>query len=220
MKSKRRHELKENVLAHELQQAKSFLSRYGGWVAGAALVVAIGWLIYGQLRGRQERARAAERDRFDVLNRSARMEKAERLKGFLDLAGSAEDPVTAAASAVRAANIHSQDFLTALQQDNSEQAEEARRNAEKYYRMAIAAHPELKQICANARLGLGILHENNGDMEGARTEYEAAEKLAGPGASEATRRLAKLDAWFATRPLPRSRPATRPAPLTRPASGP
>ena len=35
MKSKRRHELQENVLAHELVEVKQFFSKYGNWIAGA-----------------------------------------------------------------------------------------------------------------------------------------------------------------------------------------
>ena len=138
MKAKRRHELKENVLAHELQQFKSFLSRYGGWLAGAIVVIAIGWMLYGQYRGKAQQALDVEKDRFNALSQNPRMEKEGRLKGFIELAGSAQDPILAAASAVRAANLYSQDFLTYLQEANTAKAEEARESAEKYYRMAVA----------------------------------------------------------------------------------
>ena len=41
MKSERRHELKENVLASELGRLRDLLNRYGNWIMGAVLAVVV-----------------------------------------------------------------------------------------------------------------------------------------------------------------------------------
>ena len=58
MKSKRRHELQENVLAHELVEVKQFFSKYGSWIFGGSLAVLIVVLIvwFAHSRGRQRAA--------------------------------------------------------------------------------------------------------------------------------------------------------------------
>ncbi len=211
MKSTRRHQLKENVLAHEIQELKAFFSKYGGWIAGALLVVGILVVVYVQYRAKQRKILDDQRQQSVVLKEGGGADRGERLKGFMDSAAAAKDTLSAASSTVWVGDLYSQELVDEYPAMDSEKATEARANAEKYYRMAIAGYPELKPVVAKAHLGLGILAENSGDKEAARAEYAKAAQLVGPGAKAAAERQANLDKWFAAAKLPAEAVSTRPA---------
>ena len=102
MKTKRRHELKESALTHELGAMKSFLARYGNWVlvgaTAALIVVLIVW--YYHQRGKEQQAE--ERARYIRLQRA---EPSEKLAGLIELAESAKSADIAARSAVNVGDL-------------------------------------------------------------------------------------------------------------------
>ena len=55
MKAKRRHELKENVLAHELGLLRGLFKKYGNWILGALVAAVVIFLIVRYFSGREQR---------------------------------------------------------------------------------------------------------------------------------------------------------------------
>lgn len=229
MKAKRRRELKENILAHELAQLRQFLSKYGSWIALAIVAVAVVLVVVWRLRAQEKVTFAREKQELELLRTHPDMPRKDRLDGFRRLAESAESPLVAASSAIHAANMYSRDAGRASDPDGPD-ARQARDNAARYYRMALerAAEPELTLTAASAHYGLGILAENQGDKAAARNHYEQALALGGKD-HLAGEQLQRLDEWFAARRFPATRPATAPAtasapvasgPASRPAPGP
>ena len=227
MKSERRHKLQENVLAHELVQIKEFFNKYGNWIAillaGALLV----WLIVWYRGGREDRTLSAENAQFE--SAKAQVLIPDKRKAALDsiesLAINARDELLGARAAAFLGNYFCKGHATALREGDPAAAEllvKARTN----YQRVIRDYPQQKSQIAHARIGLGVLAENTGDLEGAKKEYELARSAAEPGspaALEASHRLTVLGT--ATQPLRfvTTLPSTQPAstqPATRPATRP
>ncbi len=223
MKAKRRHELKENVLAQELEKLKVFLGKYGGWIAGAVVAAMIVLLIVWQLRAREHRVLDRERTQHRKLTSGSGMKRDDRLAGYLQLAETAKDPIIAADCRIRAAHMYSQDYLDVLGVPSaSGRAEQSRQRAEELYRTVIARHSDRRQIVTNAYYGLGILAMNSEEKEKARQWFKqaAAGGANHPAAIDAKKRLDKLEEWFQSVKYPKTRPATQPAAASSPASGP
>lgn len=230
MKARRRHALKENVLAHELGEIKSFFSRYGNWVLAGVVAVVIVVLVVLYYQKLSKKRLADEAAEYERLARYANIEEDVRLNGLIELAETAKDPVVGAGSAVYVGDICSHKRLDALRRANHPAARDWRQKAERFYRLVIERYPERKLFQAKAHLGLGVLAEDGGELESARAAYEQARRSvndAYPVAREAQRRLANLQAWsepvrFATT-TQASQPATGPSatqPASRPAKAP
>lgn len=221
MKAKRRHELKENVLAQELGKLKHFFSKHGGWIFGTVVAAGLGFLIVWNVRARKRDDLTAQRVQYAQLLERMDVNRDERLAGFVRLAENAKDPIIAADSAIRAGNICSQQYLELLRSPAASKGRlESHRNAEKYYGMVIAQHADKKPILANAYYGLGILAENSGEKEAALARYEQAIEAGGPNhpvAVELKQRRDKLQEWFAQKQFPQTYPAdSRPATSSAP----
>ena len=222
MKAKRRHELKENVLARELVQLKEFFSRYGTWLLVGAAAVGLVLLVVGRVRASRRQALYAERARYAELTRSPSIKEEERLKGLAELAETARDPLTAADAAIAAADLWSQRYIDALVRSASPEADKARRKAEELYNLVITRYAQQSRHVAKAHFGLGALAESAGDKQAAERHYRKASQMLNRGypvVLEAQRRLAALadfrEVRFATT-LP-TQPTTSTAPA---ASGP
>jgi len=253
MKSQRRHELKENVLAHELGQIRRFFSKYGHWITGAltALAVVVAILLF--YRGRSARKFAEEKNRFQTLTSEVSVsldelrtwplkspkelrswaeqvntKLDEQLDGLADLAENASDPFLAASAALWVADTCSKRLLYAPPGPTRD-SQSLRRRAERYYRLVVTRYPAQKVLVARAHMGLGVLAENAGDMDLARTEYDQAAKQVSSAhtlAIQARWRIQNLPRWFEpvkfATTLPATQPATSPAtqPATQPATSP
>ncbi|OPX24088.1 MAG: hypothetical protein B1H04_02835 [Planctomycetales bacterium 4484_123] len=226
MKARRRHELKENVLARELVQLREFFSRYGTWMLTGVIAAGLVVLIVTRVRSSRRQALYAERVRYAELTRDASMKDDQRLKGLAELAETARDPLTAANAAIAAADLWSRKYVGALIRSSSSEADEARRKAEELYNLVLTRYPQQSRHVAKAHFGLGALAESAGDKQAAEDHYSQAARMLNrghPTVLEAERRLAALadlrEVKFATT-LP-TRPAATSAPATRPAaSGP
>jgi len=223
MKAKRRHELKENVLAHELGQLREFFSRHGSWIAGAIVAAVIAVVVVSQLHTRSERALAAEKQRYRLLaDPPGDMDPEERLKGFEELAADASDRAVAASAAVWAGNLCSQRYLNLLDEADAPEAREAYARAERNYRSVIERHADQPRLVVNAWRGLGVLAENRGDQAEALACYKRVTAMGPadhPAVTDVTGRIEHLEEWFRTRRFPTTRPTTRPS-ATAPAGGP
>ncbi len=231
MKSQRRHELKENVLAHELGQMKRFFNRYGNWIWGVGLAVLIVVLIAWHYRSRSAAELVEQRSRFESLRNDVLDpdKQASALTGLIDLAENASDPVVSASACLYVANFHAGQHGIALIRSETDKSLEHRKKAEKYYRLVVDRHSQRKIFVAKARFGLGVLAENAGDWTSARSEFEHVRRIVGEGfpvAVDAGLRLKQLDVWrkqvrFSTT-MPSITPTTMPttAPATMPATVP
>ncbi len=228
MKAQRRHELQENVLAHELGQMKTFFNRYGNWITGVVVAALIVLLIVWHYRSRSAAELLEQAAMFETLKQSIYEpdKQASSLEAMVDLAQSARDPLIAASASVFVADFYARQYMTDLRNPEGKQAGEYREKAKTYYNLVIEKHSGWKIFVAKAHLGLGILAENAADWTTAKSEYELVKRSLDdtfPAWIEAQRRLNNLKIWkepfrFATT-LPTTVPATKPAD-TQPASKP
>ena len=216
MKAKRRHALKKNTLAQELGELKRLISKHGGWIAGVILVVSVGLVITHQMRNRRTTQRQVEQQTYIGLRDGGGIEPEERLKGLIELSGSADSDFVAADCAVMAADLYSKEYLAEYPDLESEKALERRKNAETYYRQAMMRPGAPEALVAKAHLGLGVLAENAGETDLAKASYGKAAAMSCPAGDEAKQRLAMIDTWSEVGTFPTSRPTTRPTATTQP----
>jgi len=222
MKSKRRHELQQNVLDAELGRVIDFLKRRGGqifWgIVAAAAVVALIVLINNWTT-----KKALQRQReFVRLTNDPTLTPEAREDGLIRLASASDDRVAAMAW-IRLGNQSVGRMV--LQEGKIPQEELAglAEQAEEAYRKVLAKFPDRPIQVAQAHLGLGRLAEARGDPAAARQEYQAVLAMidmAGyPAGLQARESLAILAASPGQIPLATSRPADTPAtqPTTQPA---
>jgi len=216
MKAQRRHELKENVLAHELTKLREIFAKYGNWIVGALAAAAIVLLVARYYVGRGEAQYMSEKARFERLV-GGELKDDERLEGLEDMAHNATDEVLGASSAIWAGSFCADRFLKALQVSPAEAARH-RKKAEEFYRIVLSKYPGRKLFAAKAQLGLGVMAENAGDRTAAMERYRQVAPLVHgrhPVAVEAMRRLNRLrqsrtrPARFATTRA--TQPATAPS---------
>ena len=228
MKAQRRHELQENVLAHELGQVKAFFNRYGNWITGIVVAAMIVLLIVWHYRSRSAAELLEQTAMFETLKQDIYVpdKQAASLEAMINLAENARDPLISASASIFAADFCVRQYITDLRGPDSKQAGQYREKAKKYYNLVIKKHSDWKIFVAKAHLGLGILAESASDWTTAKSEYNLVKRSLDdtyPAWIEAQRRLNNLDVWkepfrFATT-LPTTIPATKPAD-TQPASGP
>ncbi len=248
MKAKRRHDLKENLLANELVQVKEFLNKYGTWILIAIAAVAVGLWAYNKHTA--SKATEAWNEKIGLTNilTDAKMSREERAKNLDELAETAKDPLIAAEAGLTAGSLWSQMYRDAIvsPDDVSEgKALEYRKDSRKAYERVLAEHAQEYRLAARAHYGLAVLEENMaeaflqaGDIAGAKGHQEAAKghygdvaKLLGtkdPTSIAARERARRIDQAkpirFATTlpspPAPTTAPGEAPAPATAPAEAP
>jgi len=230
MKSRRRHELKENVLSHKLSEAVGFFRRYGTRLAWGALIVAIVALVAVYAINRRKQKRAELWAEYYSLISS--IEKNEDwFVRARNLAEQDSEDRVAALACVALGDTYS--AAAAGLMDDVPLGQPPAGLAEEYYRRVLQQFSERRVAVGSARLGLARLAETKGDFEAARREYDAIlgmGELAGQPvvvlAGSGRKRLERLQTpvIMATRKpttQPASRPATQPGespagPATRP----
>ncbi|MHC4717250.1 MAG: hypothetical protein ACYS5V_09790 [Planctomycetota bacterium] len=197
MKAKRRHELKENVLAHELVQIKEFLSRHGTWILIVVAAGAVCWWGYGRYRTSKLNEYIAEKETYRKLTTDPDMKNEDRAKGLAELLDTAKDRVTAAAAGLAAAGIWSQMYVNALAKPEGVPEADVRkysRNAADLYERVLAAHSDRPRLAARAHSGLAVLEHNMAlaaleagqadkaakHKEAAKDHYRTVARLLGP----------------------------------------
>ncbi len=223
MKAQRRHELQENVLAHELGKIKAFFNRYGNWIMGLTVAVLVVVLVVWHYQSRGAAELAEQSALYETLKRDvyAPDKEASVLEGLIGLAENARDPLLSASASMFAADFCAERYVTDRRRSDSRQADQYREKAKKYYNLVIQKHSDRKNFVAKAHLGLGMLAESASDWATAKSEYELVKRSlddAFPASAEAQRRLNNLEAWSKTFLFATTAPAT--APATGPASKP
>jgi len=226
MKSKRRHELHENMLAGELRKAWEFLKQRGGQLATAALIVAVlifAYVLYSRHSESNTLGVQGEWDR--AVNGTAKPE--ERAKLLEDLAAQTGDRRIAALSCVELGYDYATKALLAKTGYERTALEES---AGKWYQKTIADFPTQNLAVAKAQFGLGKLYESQRKLNEAAEQYRLAKsspELVGQPvailAESSLQRLKMLESpvVMATT-MPTSAPATGPtsAPVAAPTSAP
>ena len=227
MKATRRHELKENVLAHELVKLKSGLSKYGSWIFVAVLLVGIAVVVVVQLRARTERQRAAEKaDLNRLTGADPDLAAEERLAGLMRLAAEAKDPVVGAQAGVTAGN----NYLTRYNVASDRSSKESRGfldQAKSAFQLVLDRRGDQELFAAQAHFGLGSLAETLGDFAAAKGHYETAAGMVDETeqvAKNARAQIEKLPTLATSVPFATTRPAepptTGPATTAPAATGP
>lgn len=239
MKSQRRHELSENVLVSEYDKARDFLKKHGNKVMLAVmavvLVAVVSYVWYKKaVTGRADENTNFENSQMIVMTQgTAGKDGKAALEALAGLAYNAHNPAIAAKAAVLTGDAYLKALVESGQTGQPEQADENRRKAEEFYRLAINKYKDQKLQAAQAHYGLGVLYESNNDAAKAQEEFNLAKGMFGPTdhitllAESAAKSLQanSQPVRFATttsKPgVPRSPQATRPsAPVETPTSGP
>jgi tetratricopeptide (TPR) repeat protein len=223
MKSKRRHELQENVLAQEIGKVADFFKVHGNHLATAALIVAI--LILGYvLLGRRAETKTLHLQQEWARALTGNLKPDEHISALTALAEQTDSQHIAALASVELAYDYARQLLTA--KDNSQRSALAEK-ASQWYQLTIQKFPKEELAVAKAHYGLGKLKEAAGQFQQAGEEYRLARTSPDLGYQPVAQlaeigllRLKDLESakvrMAAT--MPASRPATpATAPATRPA---
>ena len=221
MKSKRRHELQENVLAHELVEVKQFFSKYGNWILGGVLAVLAVVLIVWYAGSRADSLAAEQDAQFNLAIRQVHdpAREAGALASLAELAENAKDRLLAARVAGFLGEFYSSKRQASVREGSTEAADFMAK-AKRYYEMVVREPSQPKQLLASAHVGLVTLAYDAGDVATAKAEYEKAVKAhpQSPGGLEARRLLAAMEGRSGPVHIVTTLPTT--APATVPATGP
>ena len=170
MKSKRRHELQENVLAQELGKIGEFLKVHGNHLATAALIVAIVILGYVLLSRRAETKKLHLQQEW-ARALSGNLKPDERISALTAMAEQSDNSRIAALASVELGYDYAKRLVTA--KDNSERSALAEK-ASQWYQLTIQKFPKEALALAKAHYGLGKLKEAAGQFQQAGEEYRLA----------------------------------------------
>ena len=214
MKSRRRHELKQNVLDAELGKVVEFFRRRGTYVAwgvlGLALIALIVWYVYRRHHGRL----AAIQTDYDnlVWSQNDPDSEARVLSGLQSLADQGKDKWIAADACVRVGDIFARQALAAKRQPDRQELME---KAARYYRKAIDEFPDYSLARGKAHFGLAKLAESRGDFAAASESYHAVAEVtklrAYPIIGFAMDGLNRLPKFEVPVPMATTMPSTQPA---------
>lgn len=247
MKSERRHELQHNTLDQALTRAPEAARKYGGMVLLVVLAAVIGYvLIRYRISSARDSHRAAMenmatvRTNIDQLGQmhlypippqqltELRTRLADDARRAIDLITSSVSDPKLLAEAVLARG----DLNWALSQMNEPAAAATRpalrmetdrktllSEAESAYTEVVTQHSDQQVTVVAARFGLAAVHENQGDWDKAKAEYDTIvkdESVAEAFRQQARFRLEQASDW--SRPVTLATAAlataTQPAPAT------
>ncbi|MCK6483183.1 MAG: hypothetical protein HUU22_07005 [Phycisphaerae bacterium] len=218
MKTARRHELRENELAQQIEAAADFMRRNATYLVigtGVVVVAIVAWIM---LSGRG----AAERDdiwqTLGSAPRGVAQQPEERIRRYVEVADRNVSPLASAMALKRAGDSAVEAMVTARDAGNAtaadKHADEARRL---YQRVVDQFDGEFILSCA-VRFGLAYLAEERGDLGDAEKWYRSI--LSDPRTEhtphriEAQYRLDNMSKW--TTRIAFAPPAPTPQPRVTP----
>lgn len=191
MKSQRRHDLKENALAHELGQLRTFLSKYGNWMAAALAGILLVVLVIMYFQKRSERELMDQQQQLEqLMTFDEKTDEKGRLAKIREFAETAKDPVLASQAALFLGDLYLQRELNVTDHSSAE-ARELRDQARKNYELVLQRFPNMKLLTAKAHFGLGMVAVNARDRAAAEQHFQAA--LERVGKSEELHRMAQRE---------------------------
>ena len=241
MKSTRRHELHENVLAVELTRIADFLKRRGSHLATGVLVAALILFAFVWLRGRSRTRQDELQNQWDQAlalslqyqwggGAAANIDIKQLIAALTELAEQDDNERIAALASVEVGFHFARQAL--LSTDKNQRAA-LTTQAGNWYGQVISNFPEQHLASAKAYYGLGKLQEGVGQLDKAAQSYAKARSFSGvegqPVALFATAAERQLERFktervrmASTAPAPKPEPTTAPttAPATAPASQP
>lgn len=197
MKSRRRHELQDNVLRKELGMAVEFFRKYGTYIVWGGVVAALVLLVatYSVSKSRDRRRKIHATYERAMTDRTLTID--ERLSDLKALAEQDTNRDIAALACLRVGDQSASLLVTAGSSTLRIERKGYRDQAETYYRKAIAGFGDRPVIVGRAHLGLALLAESWRDFDTAEAEYQmvlaAPELRGGPLAAAATKGLETLD---------------------------
>ncbi len=238
LKAKRRHELKENLLAKDLAKARTWMSAHRGWVIGGPAVVVVIVLLILYVLDQRQSTRDAEYARYQTLTGFTTLAPADVRKDLIALAEETSQEALAALALLQAGRQAAQELVIRYTSLDAG----ARRGLDEEATEALQAvtdkFGENRPAASQAHLWLGRLAESRGEFDEAEQAYQRAADLWPEGAglaalpSQAKLRLLRKATWPIVLPEegpPRPPPASRPAlwptpgpalPTTGPTTGP
>lgn len=215
MKSRRRHELQDNVLRIELAKAADLFRKYGTYIVWGGVVAALVLLVatYSISKSRQRRRDIHVRYVQATTDRTIKLD--DRLEDLKALAEQDINRDIAAEACLRVGDLSASRLVTGGSSTLKIERKGYRDQAETYYRKAIAGFGDRPTIVGRAHLGLALLAESWRDFDAAEAEYRVVlatpELRGGPLADAATRGIETLDelrlavAMATTAPAPRKK---------------
>lgn len=197
MKAKRRHDLKENELAKDLDKAKVFFELHWKWlVGGLVAIVAIIGLIF-LIVDRTKTNRQLEWQRLHSLVMAAQDDPGEKIREDLrGLAAQTGQDDLAAWAYLQAGKTAYAELMYRYAQLDPQAREKLAAEAGQAFEKVISSYSKNVAATGGAHLGLGLLAETQGKMNDAKDQYEKAIALGASGArvsaDQATVRLKAL----------------------------
>jgi len=182
MKARRRHELKENVLAAELGKTVEFFRKWGTYIAWGALIAALIVLVVVYSRSKSRQRISSLWARYDRVVRqqfNPRVNLDDMLRGLKSLVEQNSEPWIAANACVYTGITYARQASGAWGGSEALLLESPRDEAKKYYQRAIEQYSRFPQVVAKAHFGLGKLAEDAGELEQARAHYQAILEMDG-----------------------------------------
>jgi len=240
MKSKRRHELKQNVLDAELGQIINFFKKRGTYFAWGVLIIAMIVLVYAYVQRRKRsnlQELRAEYQRVRTNQKITPEGRLNKMREFVEPAKDGSDPLAAGDQRTMALAMLdvANEYATRFANSGSNVTPQQRRSygglADRFYRRAINEFKTVPWAFARANLAYGKLSESRREFGAAESSYQFVLKLgddAGGMVAEAEHRIENLDrlrketpvkmvtslpAEFILKPPP-TEPATKPADAT------
>ena len=220
MKSKRRHELQENVLASEIGKVVEFLKKRGSHLATVVLIAAL--IVFGYVfisRRAGAKSQGLQR-RWDQAMAGA-IKPDERVRILTELAEQDDDERIAALAGVELGCHYAGQSLTARQDSERTALGE---KAGQWYLLTINKFPEQQLASAKAHYGIGKLKESLRRFPEAAEAYRKAKSFNDLAGQPVTRlaevALRRLKALQVPVRMATTAPATQPATATasRPAA--
>ncbi len=215
MKSKQRHQLKQNELQETLEEVWLFLQKQSSKVISIAVlaVVIVGMIIYLNYSNKQ--VRAQQWDQLFILSTRGANTRPEDLQMLAD---QSSDHNFAAFALTRAGDI----WLMQAMFDSGTDKEKSFQQAEQAYSAVVNKYNKNIIALGSASMGLGVVYENTGQWYKARDTYRKLignKELLGTGvAMLASERLHNIDSWkeswqmkLASAPTTSAKAQTKPA---------
>ena len=205
MKSKRRHELKQNVLDAELGQIITFLKKRGTYLAWGVLIIAMIVLVYAYVQRRKRSNLQEVRAEYDRVRTNQKITPEGRLnkmREFIEEGKDGSDPLAAGdqRTTARAMLDVANEYATRFANSGSNVTPQQRRSyaglADRFYRMAINEFKTVPWAFARANLAYGKLAESRREFGAAESSYQFVLKMgddAGGLVAEAKYRTENLD---------------------------
>jgi tetratricopeptide (TPR) repeat protein len=177
MRSEERHELEKNTLDEELGKLVAFLRERGTQLATVLLVIAVTVLVVVFFVRRSRANRAAVVNQYSQVTwAGGQMSQEQRVEQLKALAGQDTVEIVAAESMFLLGG-HYADMM--FRAETPARRDELARQATAEYERILNLYPDRRLLVAKAHLGIGNIAQSLGEMDKARSHYNAVAAMEG-----------------------------------------